>query len=151
MIELAKSMEKEDYTRFLCTIPTTSPCLQFLSTLINGLLADCVTPESDDESKVNREFEKNVLQMFSEKIYDGCQQVLDIIQNTIETIDIEYDGEEKDMRLHSIEKVVKSTVVGHIFLPLITSMSDPVFHDLEMCQNNILTQVQLVIRSCKIA
>ena len=89
--------------------------------------------------------------MFSEKIYDGCQKVLDIIQNTIESIDKGYDGEEKEIRLHSIEKIVKSTVVGHIFLPLITSMSDPVFHDLEMCQNNILNQVQLVIRSCKIA
>ena len=63
---------------------------------------------------------KEVLKRFSEKIYDRCQKILDVIQNTIETIDANYEGEEKEMRLGSIEKVVKSTVVGHIFLPLIT-------------------------------
>ena len=151
MIELANSMEKEQYIRFLCTIPRTSPCLHFLSTLINLLLSECIMPESNEESKETKGFKNTVLKRLSEKIYDGSQQILDVIQNTIETIDKSYEGEEKETRLGSIEKVVKSTFVGHIFLPLITSMSDPVLHDLEMCQNNILNQVQLVIRSCRIA
>ena len=61
MIELASSMDIEAYTRFLCTIPKTSPCLQFLSTLINGLLGDCILQENKDESKENQSFEKIVL------------------------------------------------------------------------------------------
>eukprot|EP00092_Neocalanus_flemingeri_P030552 GFUD01033172.1.p1 GENE.GFUD01033172.1~~GFUD01033172.1.p1 ORF type:complete len:4225 (-),score=861.78 GFUD01033172.1:307-12981(-) len=149
MIDLANSMDKEDYSRFLCTIPKTSPCLHYMSTLINGLLSDCILTESKEEK--SQPIEKVLLRMFSDKIYDGGQQVLDAIQNVLETIDKKYDGDEREMRLLSIEKIVKSTAVGHVFLPLITSMSDSVFHDLDMCQNNILNQVQLVIRSCKIA
>ena len=69
----------------------------------------------------------------------------------MEQVCSDYSGSEQELRLSSVDKILKSSIISHVFLPVVTTMLDPAINSLEMCENTIFKLVQLFDLTCRIS
>ena len=113
--------------------------------------------ESDlviDHFLSNENLDEEDRQMFFDlidELFDGCQEIFENINDTIHTIRSKFSSEDCLRRISSIENILKSTVISHVFLPVATAMSDSEFMNLEFSQNYISKLVQMSHITCKLS
>ena len=148
MIDKITSLAAEaDFTRFFYSIPSVSPGLRYISCLVSSLLADLIDKAGAEDVKEDRE----VFDDISDQLFDSSHSLLDQLSRKVEQVCSDYSGPEQELRLSSVDKILKSSIISHVFLPLATTMLDPAINSLEMCENTIFKLVQLFDLTCKIS
>ena len=150
MINNMFDLEKEDFTRFNCSIPTLSPSLEYLSAFTKFFLSNLLLRDKEREEEEEDEGKQTFFD-FVEDLFDGCQKVFENIQEKVTSIKSKFSKEESEQRLFSLENILKSTVISNVFIPIVTAMSDNYFFDLERSQELIMKLVQMSDLTCQIS
>ena len=148
MIDKLTSMAELDFTRFFYSIPMVSPSLHYISSLVSSLLADLLAQTGgSDDAREDRE----VFDDISDQLFDCSHSLLDQLSQKVELVCSDYSGAELELRLSSVDKILKSSIISHVFLPVVTTMLDPAISSLELCENTIFKLVQLFHLTCNIS
>ena len=146
MINKILSLEEASLRRFVLSLPFISPSLQYVSSLVNSLLADLtLTPRDDPEDD-----DRQLLCELTDQVLGGCEELLHTVHSQTESLTSQ-TATQRQLRLSSIDKVLASSVISHVFLPLVTVLLDPEINTMEMCENNIFKLVQMFDLTCKIS
>ena len=146
MLEKLVILGEQDFLVFRCSIPNTTETLNYISTLFKAFLSDFfISNENLDEEDRQMFFD------LIDELFDGCQEIFENVNDTIQTIRSKFSSEDCLRRISSIQNILKSTVVSHVFLPVTTAMSDSEFLNLEFSQNYISKLVQMSNITCKLS
>ena len=148
MIDKLTSMAELDFNRFFYSIPTVSPSLHYISTLVSSLLADLL--EAGGGVGDVRE-DREVFDDISDQLLDCSHSLLAQLSQKVDQVCTDYSGAELELRLSSVDKILKSSIISHVFLPLVTTMLDPAITSLDLCEATILKLVQLYDLACQIS
>ena len=148
MIDKLTSMGELDFTRFFYSIPTVSPSLHYISTLVSSLLADLL--EAGGGVGDVRE-DREVFDDISDQLLDCSHSLLAQLSQKVDQVCTDFSGAELELRLSSVDKILKSSIISHVFLPLVTTMLDPAITSLDLCEATILKLVQLYDLACQIS
>ena len=84
-----------------------------------------------------------MLEDISDQLLDFSQSLLNQLSQRLDLVCSDYSGAEQELRLSSVDKILKSSIVSHVLLPVLTTMLDPAITSLELCENTIYRLVQL--------
>ena len=139
-------MEDEETTELLCITPKSSGSLQYVSALMKSLLTKCLLEKVDDDEEIQ------IIIDLTEELFDCCMDLLEFLKEKLELItNLEGDRKVSNGRVNAIEEILKSSVLSQGLLPTATSMTEPPFLSLDICQNFISKLVQMSNISCGIS
>ena len=149
MIDKMTSLEEAEFVKFVFTLPFVSPSLNYISSFINSLLADFLDDKADDVTPDDND--RQLFYDITDELFDGCESLLRRLDDSLETAMRNNAGAQMELRVSSMDKILASSVISHVFLPLVTAMLEPALNSLEMCENNIPKLVQMFDLTCKIS
>ncbi|GAB6029828.1 putative E3 ubiquitin-protein ligase HTD4 [Chamberlinius hualienensis] len=144
---------QDEFERMFLTLPYCSPTVRYLCSLQNYLLRQLISGKVSDGSNAvlndNTLNEMRVLALnFSQKVLNGARKVFEILIEICESSGQE-GGDCK--RINSIERAVKSTILGYLIPIIVTSLSHPNLQQSASISGLIPHIIRLIILSCKIA
>ena len=140
------SMEDQETMDSFYTTPKSSGSLQYVSALMKSLLTRCLLEKIDDDEEIQ------IIIDLTEELFDCCMDLLEFLKEKLELITNSEENEQvSNARVNAIEEILKSSVLSQGLLPTATSMTEPPFLSLDICQNFISKLVQMSNISCEIS
>ncbi|XP_025090246.1 probable E3 ubiquitin-protein ligase HECTD4 isoform X2 [Pomacea canaliculata] len=151
----AAGAKQEEFDALLCGIPRASPCLQYLMALRSHLLqaailyepcpADAVlTPSAASYHDSLEDLQAAVLNL-SSKIISGASEVLESFLETCAGLVTQ--GREDS----GLERLAKATVLGWLLPALLTALTHPQLHSLNLADALMPSLVRLILLSSQAA
>ena len=139
-------IEDKEAIKLLTIPPKSTGSLQYISALIKSLLTKCLLENIDDDDELQM-----IIDLI-EELFDCCMYLFEFLKEKIELIkNVDNDKEDSERRILAFEEILKSSVLSQGLLPTATSMTEPPFVSLDICQNFISKLVQMSNISCEIS
>ena len=138
--------EDKEAIKLFSIPPKSAGSLQYISALMKSILTKCLLENIDDEEELQ------IIIDLTEELFDCSMYLFEFLKEKIELItNVDNDKEDSKARIFALEEILKCSVLSQGLLPTATSMTEPPFVSLDICQNFISKLVQMSNISCEIS